>query len=60
MVAAGRDYVALAWWLVAFPGLAIFLTALSANLLAAWLRAVSDPVQRWRWMTAKRAAGGKE
>lgn len=54
MVAAGRDYVALAWWLVAFPGLAIFLTALSANLLAAWLRAISDPVQRWRWLLSKK------
>lgn len=53
MVSAGRDYVSLAWWLVAFPGLAIFLTALSANLLAAWMRAVTDPVQRWRWLTSK-------
>lgn len=56
MVAAGRDYVALAWWLVAFPGLAIFLTALSVNLLATWLRAVSDPVQRWRWLRPRKAA----
>ncbi|MCT8162170.1 ABC transporter permease [Pseudoruegeria sp. SHC-113] len=56
MVAAGRDYVSLAWWLVAFPGMAIFLTALSANLLAAWLRAVSDPVQRWRWLLPRKPA----
>ncbi|MET1416673.1 ABC transporter permease [Roseibium sp. HPY-6] len=54
MVAAGRDYVALAWWLVAFPGLAIFLTALSVNLLATWLRAVTDPVQRWRWLRPRK------
>lgn len=53
MVSAGRDYVALAWWLIAFPGLAIFLTALNANLLAAWLRAITDPVQRWRWLAPK-------
>jgi peptide/nickel transport system permease protein len=59
MVAAGRDYVSLAWWLVAFPGLAIFLTALSANLLAAWLRAVSDPVQRWRWLLPKKEQTAK-
>lgn len=58
MVAAGRDYVSLAWWLVAFPGLAIFLTALSANLLASWLRAVTDPVQRWRWLRPRKAGSG--
>lgn len=55
MVATGRDYVGLAPWLVAFPGLAIFLTALSANLLASWLRAVTDPVQRWRWLVPRKA-----
>lgn len=54
MVSAGRDYVTLAWWLVAFPGLAIFLTALSANLLATWVRAISDPVQRWRWLVSRK------
>lgn len=60
MVAGGRDYVALAPWLVAFPGLAIFLTALSANLLATWARAVTDPVHRWRWLMSKgdQTAGG--
>ncbi len=59
MVSAGRDYVALAWWLVAFPGLMIFLTALSANLLAAWLRAVTDPVGRWRWLLSKKERAKK-
>ena len=49
MVAAGRDYITSAWWLITFPGLAILLTALSLNLTAAWLRMISDPVQRWRW-----------
>ena len=34
------------------PGLAIFLTALSFNLVGVWLRAVSDPLQRWRWLKA--------
>ena len=49
MIADGREHIRSAWWLVAFPGLAIFLTALSLNLLASWVRAVTDPAQRWRW-----------
>ena len=53
MVAAGRDYITSAWWLVTFPGLAILLTALSLNLTATWLRTVSDPVQRWRWFMGR-------
>jgi peptide/nickel transport system permease protein len=48
MVAQGRNYLATAWWLAFFPGLAIVLTTLSANLLAAWLRIAGDPLQRWR------------
>ena len=48
MIAGGRQYIASAWWIVAFPGLTIFLTTLSLNLLAASLRAISDPVQRER------------
>ena len=35
-------------WLSFFPGLAIMLATLSANLLSNWLRLVTDPVQRWR------------
>ncbi len=50
MIAGGRQYIATAWWIVAFPGLTIFLTTLSLNLLAAALRAISDPVQRERWL----------
>ncbi len=50
MLSQGRDYITSAWWLVAFPGIAIFLTTLSINLVATWLRSVSDPVQRWRWL----------
>ncbi len=49
MLAQGRDYITAAWWLVTFPGLAIMLTTLSFNLLATWMRAVTDPVQGWRW-----------
>ena len=50
MIADGREHIRSAWWLVTFPGLAIFLTALSLNLFANWVRAVTDPVQRWRWL----------
>src|SRR5919202_1791762 len=50
MLAQGREYITSAWWQVTFPGLAILLTALSFNILATWVRAVSDPVNSWRWM----------
>jgi peptide/nickel transport system permease protein len=53
MLSQGRDYITTAWWLVAFPGLAILTNALAVNLLATWARAVSDPVQRWRWLDNK-------
>ncbi|MDB5776071.1 MAG: transporter permease [Herbaspirillum sp.] len=48
MVAQGQNYLGIAWWLAFWPGLAITLTATSLNLLANWLRIVTDPVQRWR------------
>ena len=54
MLAQGAAYVTTAWWLVTFPGLAILLTALSLNLLATWVRAVTDPVTRWRYLAPKR------
>lgn len=50
MLAQSRQYITSAWWLVLFPGLAILLTTLAFNLVATWLRAVTDPVQRWRWL----------
>jgi peptide/nickel transport system permease protein len=56
MLAQGRGYVTSAWWLVTFPGLAIMLTALSLNLLSTWVRAVTDPVTRWRFLAPKRVA----
>ena len=58
MLAEGRGYVTTAWWLVTFPGLAILLTALSLNLLANWVRAVTDPVTRWRFLAPRRSAAG--
>jgi peptide/nickel transport system permease protein len=48
MVAQGQNYLGIAWWLAFWPGLAITLTATSLNLLANWIRIVTDPVQRWR------------
>ena len=46
MVSEGRDYVASAWWISFFPGLAILLTVLSLNLLGDWLRDRLDPKLR--------------
>jgi peptide/nickel transport system permease protein len=58
MLAQGRESITSAWWLVTFPGLAIMLTALSFNVLATWVRVVTDPVSSWRWVRrgAARAA----
>lgn len=48
MVAQGRPYLANAWWLALFPGLAIVITTMSLTLLSGWMRTALDPVQRWR------------
>jgi peptide/nickel transport system permease protein len=56
MLASGRQYIRDAWWVVVVPGTAIFLTALSFNLFGVWLRAVSDPLQRWRWLKMSKEA----
>ena len=50
MIARGREYLREAWWMITFPGLGLFLTTLSLNLVAGWLRTITDPVQRWRWL----------
>ncbi len=52
MLSSGREYITSAWWIIVVPGVAIFLTALSFNLFGVWMRAVSDPLQRWRWLKA--------
>jgi peptide/nickel transport system permease protein len=54
MVAQGRQYLAEAWWQSVLPGLAIVITTVSANVLAAWLRLATDPGQRWRLQAKKR------
>jgi len=43
LVAAGQSYIFQAPWLVFFPGVAIFLTSLSLNLIGDWVRDVFDP-----------------
>jgi peptide/nickel transport system permease protein len=48
MLADGRDYMTKAWWLVTFPGVAIGLSVLFINMVAGWLRSVTDPQQRFK------------
>ena len=43
MISEGREYVGSAWWLSAFPGLAIVVTVLGANLFGDALRRSLDP-----------------
>ena len=43
LVAAGQTYIFQAPWLVIFPGMAIFLTSLSLNLVGDWARDLFDP-----------------
>jgi hypothetical protein len=46
MLAEGREFIQLAWWLAFFPGMAIVVTVLCFNLLGDGLRDVLDPRQR--------------
>jgi len=46
MVAEGQDYIATAWWLITFPGLAILMTVTGVNLIGDWLRDHFDPRSR--------------
>ena len=43
MVSSAREYVATAWWVVTFPGIAILLSVLGFNLLGDGLRDALDP-----------------
>jgi peptide/nickel transport system permease protein len=43
MIALGRDFVTVAWWLPTFPGLAILVTVLAINLVGDRLRDALDP-----------------
>jgi peptide/nickel transport system permease protein len=46
MVAEGRSYIGISWWIVTFPGFAVMLLVLSVNLLGDWLRDRFDPKLR--------------
>lgn len=43
MVAAGRDYLLVAWWVSTVPGIAILILVLSINLFGEGLRDILDP-----------------
>ena len=45
-VATGRDYIFRAWWVVTMPGIAISITVIAINLVASWMRLISDPQER--------------
>ncbi len=46
LLSSGKDNIEIAWWLSAFPGLAILVTVLGYNLLGEGLRDAFDPRQR--------------
>ncbi len=46
MLSTGRNYVATAWWIATFPGLALFVLVLCVNLLGDDLRDRLDPRTR--------------
>ncbi len=43
MLSQGREYISSAWWLVTFPGLAIMVSVLGANLFGDAVRDFMDP-----------------
>jgi peptide/nickel transport system permease protein len=43
MLSQGRNYLAVQWWVAAFPGAAIAMTVLGVNLLGDGIRDVLDP-----------------
>ncbi len=43
MLAEGRRYLSVAWWIATFPGLALMATVVAVNLLGDALRDVLDP-----------------
>jgi peptide/nickel transport system permease protein len=46
MVGHGREYLQSAWWIAAFPGLAIVFTTLSMSIFGDWARDRLDPTLR--------------
>ena len=46
MLAEGKDYLAVAWWVATMPGLVIVTIVLSVNILGDWFRDKLDPKLR--------------
>ena len=46
MLAEGKDYLAVAWWVATMPGLAFVTIVLSVNILGDWFRDKLDPKLR--------------
>jgi peptide/nickel transport system permease protein len=59
-VATGKNYMFRAWWLVTFPGAAISLTVLGVNLVASWMRLISDPQEREKQFARQMRARRKQ
>lgn len=59
-VASGKDYMFRAWWLVTFPGIAISITVLAINLVASWMRLISDPQEREKQFARQMAARARK
>lgn len=59
MVADGRAYLRTAWFVTVFPGIAIVITALAANIFSNWLRAAEDPAQNSLFLSRRRRKGAK-
>ena len=57
MIADGRNYITIAWWLVTFPGICIGVTVFGVMTVANWLRTVTDPEQRVRAAPAGTGSG---
>jgi peptide/nickel transport system permease protein len=50
MISTGRTFFLTHWWIVTFPGIAIFIAVLSFNLVGDGLREIMDPKIRRRRM----------
>jgi peptide/nickel transport system permease protein len=46
MISDGRGYLSTAWWIPTFPGIAIMITVLGANMIGDWVRDRFDPKLR--------------
>ena len=45
-IAVGRDYISVAWWMSTMPGMVLFVTVISLNMLGDWIRDITDPKMR--------------